>query len=85
MNWFGATERAIKVATQSRIHPDRHDEIMEIAAQSAEFRERILPLVRDRQYDAAVALIVASLEEAQEPDEAAWGILPDHELYYPRR
>jgi hypothetical protein len=79
MNWYSATEKAIRIAKEHGVHPDYHDEILELARQDDRFRADILNLVRDSQFDAAVELIVRLLDEV---DDDGSEVLPDHELIY---
>lgn len=80
MNFFQATQQAIKIAIGRGMDPNSADDIVKMVREDPELRGRVLSFGRDGQPNEAATLIMEALEEYR--DEGNWEPLPDHEMVY---
>ncbi len=78
-NGWTAAQHAIAVAIRRGVHEDYREEAIEIAKENDDFRDEILCLVKRKDYDAAVTLVIETIQEYCDIDDDP---LPGHEFIY---
>jgi DNA replication protein DnaD len=80
LDWWQAVQRALKYATGRGLHPNYHEEIIELVKDDKEFREKLTAYINNKNFDDSYQLITEALQEAREGGFLE--LLPDHELLY---